>query len=404
MVGAELNCPFCNAALSGVVRSASGESASGERVVCPRCREPLPDALAAQLPSTPLPAPASTPTRSPVPGKTKTLLAILAVMALMALTAGIFAWTTKDFRRRNDYRTQKAADPETKSAAAADAAIVGFLPAKCNVVAALNVAALRQQAATRRLLDEPPLGAFARQVPRWTGLAWTDIDQIALGAEVTAKLPQLFIVVQTRQPYPAGKAAAALAPAVPTQHRNKTLVRFPLQPVGEGLLWRHSEQILVFVLGLDAVVTDDLDAIPSRPRPGLEGFAAPLRAALTERLPPVSAGWLAGHLGEPTGLAELLALTGQKHAALDMLLQTKTFVVSVQTHDQATLTGHFFTGSVKSRAKLQAFLESLRGPEATSLQVAGPPPDVTEPEAQWVTVQARGDLSAWLAASGPKRE
>lgn len=398
MVGAQLSCPFCNAALTGVVRSVSAE-----RVNCPRCGEPLPAALAAQLPSEPMPAVITSASRSPVPGKTKTLLAILAIMATMAVISGIFIWNTQEWRRKNDYRTQKKTDPDVQTRGPADVAILGFLPAKCNVLGAVNVADLRKQPTTRRLLDQPPLGPSARKVPEWTGLTWSDIEQIVLGAEVKGKLPQLFVVVQTRQPYAAGKIAAALAPAVPTKHRNKMLIRFPLQPLGEGLLWCHSDQLLVFVVGLDAVLTDDLDALPSRPRPGLEGFPAALRAAVTERLPPASACWLAGHFDEPSGLGEFLALTGQKNAALDVLLQTKTFVVSVQAQDQATLTGHFFTGEAKSAARLQALLESRRWPEAQSYKVAGPPLDVVEPESQWVTLQARGDLAAWLASLSPKR-
>lgn len=414
MIGTEFSCPFCNAALTGV-RSTGDErvinsaltgvvlSTTDKRVVCPRCGEPLPADLAAHLPSEPLPdaAPAAPP--SPVPGKTKTLLAILAVMATMALGAGIFIWNTQEWRRKNDVRTRQKTGPELQTRGVADADILGFLPARCNVLGAVNVAELRTQPATRRLLEGPPVGALAGKILEWTGLSWTDIDQFVLGAEVTGKLPQLFVVVQTRQPSAAGKIAAALAPAVPTRHRQKLLVRFPLQPLGEGLLWRHSEQILVFVLGLDAVTTDDLDALPSRPRPGLEGFPAPLRTALDERLPAASACWLAGHLDEPSGLGEFLALTGKKNAALDVLLQTKSFVVSVQAQDRPTLTGHFFTGEAKSAARLQALLERQRWPEAHSYKVAGPPPDVVESESQWVTFQARGDLAAWLASFNPKR-
>jgi hypothetical protein len=353
------------------------------------------------LPSGPIPAVASFAPSASGPGKTKTVLAIMAIMALMAVTAGVFVWYTQDFRRRNDFRAQKKIDPEQTGGP--DLAILGFVPVKCNVLGAVNIAELRKQAATRRLLEEPPLGAVARKIPQWTGLSWNDIEELALGAELRSKLPQLFVVVRTRLPYASGRLTAALAPAVPTKHRNKPLVRFPLQPLGEGLVWCHSEQILVFVLGLDAVATDDLDALPSRPRPGLEGFAAPLRGAVAERLPPASASWLAGHLDEPTGIAELLALTGQKFAALDVLLQTRTFVVSLQVQEQPTLTGHFFTGASTSSARLQALLESQQRPEALSYKVAGPPPDVLEPEAQWVTLQARGDLPGWLASMNRKR-
>ncbi len=396
MTGASVTCPYCNAPLAGIAGPTPGA-----RAACPRCGEFLPAALAAQLPSAAAPgadaaAADSAVPRSAVPGKARTLLAVLSIMALMAVGATIFVWYTKDFRRRNDYRIQKKNDPQAPPRPAADVAIVGLLPARCNVVGAVDVAELRRQPGTRRLLDEPPLGSIAGKVPHWTGLAWSDIEQIAVGAEIRGKLPQLFVLVQTRQPYSPAKVAAALAPATPTKHRQKVLVRFPLAPVGEGLLWCHSERVLVFVLGLDAVVADDLDAVTARPRPGLDGFPAPLRAALEERLPAGSACWLAGHFDDASGLADLLALSGPKNAALNVLLQTKTFVIGVQAQPEPTLTGHFFTGNAKSAARLQTLLESRSRPEAKSVKVAGPPPDVADPAAQWVTVQVRGDLAPWL--------
>lgn len=392
MPPAERTCPFCNADLAGVVRDTRAAP-----IPCPRCGEPLPLALCQQLPSTPAPAAnGADPAPAPVPGKTKTVLCILAIMAVMAAVAGVYTWNTQGLRRQNDFRTQKKTEP--KPLAAADVPILGFLPARCNVLAAVQVGELLRQPATRKLLEEPPLAAALGQLQQWTGLKLVDIEQIVVGAEIKSTLPQVMILVQTRQPYAQGKITAALAPARAAQHRNKTLIRFPLQPAGQGLLWCHSERLLVFVLALDAALTDDLDALPPQPRLGTEGFAAPLRAALTQRLPSASSLWLAGHFEEPSPVGELVGMALGKNADLATLLRTKTLVVSLQAQESPTLTGHFFTGDAKATARLQALLEARRGPETTSYKVAGPPPDQTEPDVQWVTLQARGDLAKILTA------
>ena len=399
MVVPELTCPFCNASLAKV-----GRGATDGRVACPRCGEQLPATVSAQLSTEPFPVANTARTDGlAVPGKWKTLIAILTVMLGMAAVATVFAFFTKDFRRQNDYRTRNKTNPAPRNSGA-EVPILGFLPARCNVLAALHVGELLKQPATRKLLEAPPLGLIVAKLPQWTGLTLGDIDQVVLGAEIKSKLPQLIVLVQTRQAYLPGKITAALAPAPPAKYRQKTLVRFPLQPVGEGLLWCHSERLLVFVLALDAVNTDDLDAVPPQPRAGTAGFAEPLRTALAQRLPTASAFWLAGHFEEPSALGDLLKLAGRKNGALETLVQSKTFVVSLQPQDNPTLTAHFFTGDAKTTGRLQALLEARRWPEAQSYKVAGPPPDVLAAEDQWVTLQARGDLAAWIASWSTMQE
>jgi len=398
-------CPFCNAPLTN-----PAPAALGARVVCPRCGEPLPEELVAQVgaaaqrsqpdaPSNFVPAPAP-------PGKSKTLFAVLGVMVVMAVLGAIYVMQTQQYRRGNDFRTQKKNEPALQSAPAAEAPILGLLPARCNVLADLHVAELLKQPATRRLFDtdttagtSSPIPLLANKLQQWTGLKLGDIEHLALGSEISTKLPQLVILVQTHQPYSPGKVNAALAPATPIKHRQKLLVRFPIPPAGEGLLWCHSERILALVLCPVAAQLDDLDAIPPQPRSGVEGFAAPLRAALTERLPSASVAWIAGNFDEPPPLSDLLKLAGVKNAALDMLLQTKTFVVSVQPQSPLTVLGHFRGRTGDDAGKLQAFLAEHRWAEAQSWKVEARPPDPADPESLWLTLQVRGDLAAWLAGA-----
>jgi hypothetical protein len=396
-------CPFCNAPLANVA-----PTAAGGRTLCPRCGEPLPGALIAQLGDAPpegRPAVPDDGVAAPAPpGKSKTLFAILAVMVVMAGLGSVYIWQTQQYRRNNDFRTQKKNEPTLQSAPAAEAPVLGLLPARCNVIANLHVAELLKEPTTRRLFDvettagqSSPISMLAGKLQQWTGLKLGDIEHIALGGEISTQLPQLVILVQTRQPYLPGKVTAALAPATPIKHRQKLLVRFPIPPAGEGLLWCHSERILALVLCPVAAQLDDLDAIPPQPRPGVEGFAAPLRSALTNRLPSTSVAWIAGHFEEPPPLSDLLKLAGIKNAAFDLLSQTKTFVVGLQPQNPLTVLGHFLGRTGDDTVKLQAFLAEHRWAEAKSWEVAARPPDAADPDSFWVTLQMRGDLAAWLA-------
>jgi hypothetical protein len=398
-------CPFCNAPLTNLA-----PAALGARVVCPRCGEPMPEAVVAQVGAAPLksrPAvPDNTVAAPASPGKSKTLFAILAVMVVMAVLGAVYVVQTQQYRRGNDFRTQKKNEPSLQSAPATEAPVLGLLPARCNLLADLHVTELLKQPATRRLFDADaaaghtsPIPLLAGKLQQWTGLKPSDIEHIAMGSEISTKLPQLVILVQTRQPYLPGKVTAALAPATPIKHRQKLLVRFPIPPAGEGLLWCHSERILALVLCPVAAQLDDLDAIPPQPRPGVEGFAEPLRTALTERLPSSSVAWIAGNFEEPPPLGDLLKLAGVKNAGLDMLSQTKTLVVSVQPQSPLTVLGHFRGRTPDDAVKLQAFLAEHRWAEAQSWKVEARPPEAADPDSFWVTLQVRGDLAAWLAGA-----
>jgi hypothetical protein len=347
----------------------------------------LPEALANELPQRADAAAATGPDAPLAPGKWKTLLTVLAVMAVMAATGAIYIWNTESFRRRHDSKEATTAD------------VLGYLPARCNILAVLQVAEMQKHPSTRRLLDEPrsvPFEFLAGKLLQWSGLQLGDIAQIAVGAEVNNTLPQLVILVQTKQPYLPGKVTAALAPAAAVHHRGKLLVRFPLEPTGEGLLWCHSERVLALILCLDAARIDDLDAIAKRPRPGFEGFAAPLRAALEERLPSTSLLWCAGHFEQPSALGDLLALAGQKGPWVEALMHTKTFTAGVQAEENLTLTGYIQARDAAGARKLEALLEKQRWPGAQSYKVAAAPADAKGFEANSVSVQVRGDVATWM--------
>src|SRR5262245_18924041 len=157
-------CPFCNAPLINLA-----PAVLGARVVCPRCGEPLPDALVAQVGAAPRESPSTATDENvatmPPPGKSKTLCAILAVMVVMAALGAIYVVRTQQYRRGNDFRTQKKNDPALQSAPAAEAPVLGLLPARCNVLADLHVAELLKQPVTRRLFNADVAAGNASPIP-----------------------------------------------------------------------------------------------------------------------------------------------------------------------------------------------------------------------------------------------
>jgi hypothetical protein len=351
----------------------------------------LPPGLAEAAPSKSLSQPEEQPTPTS-PGRGRTVAVVLALMLVMAgIGLGYALWTT-GFRRANDFRSKKGTPLVLQATAPAHVPALGLLPARSNVIAAINVAELLKQPASRPLLQEPRpalLSGLFAGLEKWTGLTPAYIDHIALASEVRADVPRLTVLVHTRQPYAPYKVAENLAPAQPAKHRNKLLVRFPLDP-GEGLLWAHSERVLALVLCIDAAKTDDLDAISTQPRPPLEGFAKPLRDAIEQRLDKQSALWIAGDLGDSTVISDALSLTGVTTKGWAPLLSAKRFVAGVTPRGELTLVAHLFTGEAKAAASLKEWLEKRRWPEATSHKVEAPPADALSSE-QWVTLQVRGD-------------
>ncbi|MCS7047262.1 MAG: hypothetical protein NZO58_12965, partial [Gemmataceae bacterium] len=375
---------------------AAPASADVERPACPRCGELLPAAIRSLLPTAPpVEASPSPPPRAQLPGKRRTVAAILAVMACMAAISAVFIWFTTGFRRHNDFRTLK---PRTVTPAApvGSASLVGYLPPRCNVLASVHVTELLRRPDSKSFLEQTrPLGLewLLERLEQWTGLKLQEFEQIALGSEIIGRLPQLFVVLQTRRPFeaphgfPAGKAG-------PSQlYRGRPLYRFGLQPIGEAILWRHSERLLVVVACFDAAKTNDLDGVPDRPHNGFDGLTHALRAALTQRLPAGCPLWIAGNFDNAAWLRNLPLSRGWP--GLELVAMTSTMVVALEPQETTTLVGHLRPADVKNVDRLVELLtkEPTRLP---GLKVVGPPPDAKSDEA-WVTFQARGQVGDWLA-------
>src|SRR5438105_4073840 len=148
MRSAPAACPFCNAELPPL-----SASPLAPRTPCPRCGEPVPsdrfpvDATA--IAAGPPPVKPSLPDR-----KRFTLRVLLSIMAGMAALALVFALLTQKTRRDRDPQPRPE-PPEQLAQAPAQLLGLRYLPRGSNLVAAVQVAALRENAAGQALLREP---------------------------------------------------------------------------------------------------------------------------------------------------------------------------------------------------------------------------------------------------------
>jgi hypothetical protein len=274
---------------------------------------------------------------------------------------------------------------------------LGYLPADTNVVAAVHVAEALQDAEGKKLLEPSrlgPLGPGLASIEKWTGLKPEQLDHLVFGLRVNDQLPQLTVVVRTRQPYRRDVLAAALHPSKPTERDNKPLYCFKLGRFGDAVLWCAGEQTLVLIARLDGAGARDMDAVPLAPRAGSEGLPDALQSFLKERLPGGAVAWVAGHLDQPETARNWLAFTGLPEGERNVLAQVRTFGAGLRLHPDVALSGAFQCADAESARALEEILDRQRG-EGVTLKMVGPSAQA-DPKSNWLTFQAKADPEALL--------
>jgi predicted Zn finger-like uncharacterized protein len=377
-----ISCPYCNSVLShDDVRGADG------KVRCPRCGEPLPVTLHEPRPSLTFGTTTSPPEKASWSNRTIGF-SVLGVMVLMAIGGLTLALLTVESRRKNDYRVTKSTHPPTAIQAPGEVAGLGFLPPEVNFVAAMQVAELLKDPEGKKLLEAPrpaAINVLLDAVQKWTRLRAEDLDQIAAGTEIKDKLPQLTVVVTTRNAYDPAALAKALQPSEPTEYRRKKLFRFAAQP-GECMLWCPEPRTLVLLIRLDALKLTDLESIPLMPRKGASAVPAAIKEVM-ERISKQSLIWVAGDFRETDALRELLPLAPLPAELARFLMKLTAIGLSVSSQDGLVLVGDFRAGADVARV-LEKELKGLRVPNMQWM-VAAPPPELSGTTGQWTTLQLR---------------
>ena len=309
-------------------------------------------------------------------------------LTMAALTVAFTFWT-QGFRRQNDFKKGHiATDPA--SSIPDEMTSLGLVPARCNVLGAINLADLRANpVAKKAFLDQPPrsLVWLADRLKDATGLSLDDLDQIAVGIEMTDQLPKIFVVVQTRAAYDPQAILKSFAPAKTQSLRNRPLVRFTLNPVGDGIAWCVSDRHIAFLFRVEPGKLDDLESIPVRPRQKLEGSSDAIRALVKDRVDKQSLAWLAADLAPASGMLDFLNVVGARVEPYRPLLDAKALAINIKTDRDVVVLGHVLARSPKDIKKLEDCLRDFDWRGESSKKVEATPPDAgADP---WVTLQLR---------------
>lgn len=367
-------CPFCNSRLE---RRAAA---------CPRCDARLPEDIVAKLPEVAVAAGAP-PVSPAVPGKKKTITAVLGIMALMAGITVVFVLATQDYRRQNDVKKGYVLiDPASQSPE--DMTAVGFLPARCTVIGGVNLADVRNNPLVKKALLEKPARSINFLVDQLkdAGLSLDNLDQVAIGLDIAEVPPKIYVIAQTRGPYDPAAVMKAFAPHKETSLRNRPLVMFPLPQLGQGAAWCVGERHVAFLFSF-AADRADLEAIPNTSREKLAGSSKKLQSLVkdVDRQSPL---WLAGDLEKKDGLDALLVLADTR--PYKDFLDARAITLSVKGDDDLVVLARVLADSTKSAAAIEAKLNELDGRGEKSKKVVAAPAG----EDPWVSIQLRYEPGA----------
>ncbi|MBI3823167.1 MAG: hypothetical protein HY289_10880 [Planctomycetes bacterium] len=392
----EAACPYCNAILPSLTAAPAAE-----KLPCPRCGELVPASRWQVDASVTPPSPAmSAAIGAGRPGKRKTAVIIVSIMVTMAVVGLSYALWTIQVRRDRDPKPML--DPITYRKPL-ELKGLGYLPKDCDIIVGLHLAELlADKKVGKPLLEEPRPAALdwvAKQLPRMTGMPLEEIDHVLLAGSFDQA--QVVMVVKTRRAYSLEKIVESVHPTRSGQHEKLALYEFPLNPMGEAMLWCVEEKTLVCVIRLEPPKVEHLRGLSATPRKVEDVLPATLHDALAKRLARQQYAWAAGRFDRLGLLKEALMLIPPDKAAL--LKDLKTFAVGLEPVEGLTLTGHFHMNDAKSAGKLKTFLENVTIDGATQ-KLAMPKDDKEE---QWLTWQLRGDPAAmrtWLnQGREPKR-
>jgi hypothetical protein len=380
-----LVCLYCNSVLT------PDPETGAPPPTCPRCDARLPtDASIAVRSGSPPPAAASVAPNGS--GKTRTLLVLLGMMALIAIATAIYIYCSQYIRRGHDFKNVVPA-PSTPApptaAPPADRPLVGWLPARCNVVGAVHVADLRSNPAANRALlakeGSSRIASLGKLLEAQTGLTLDDLDEVVAGIETAGDFPKLYVLLRTRKAYDPAAVLKLTDRTKAETVRGRPVGRFSAFNIVEGLVWPIDERMLAIVLRVQPGPLVELESIPQEPREKMSGSSETLRKLVAE-LPGQSLAWMAGDVAKDS-LFDLLSVFQARTDGMRSLLEAKAFRVSLTADADVTLQGAFLMPSTKAMDEAKPKLEALdwRGPK--SLKIETSPADA----APWVFVQARYD-------------
>jgi hypothetical protein len=317
-------------------------------------------------------------------------------MALMAVGGLTFALLTMQARRSHDYREQpNKLVPVVRSVPPAGLAGLGYLPDGTNLVAAVHVAELRATPAGRAFLERAELGGSGlsmADVEKNVGLGREDIDHVVFGVRLLDKqFPRLVLIVQTRQPYDAGRVRSALKAERPIDVGKKKVYQFNLEkPRWNAYLWCAAPTTLVV-----GTSREDIAAAPDERAAGLEQLPESLQAFIKERLRTGTQAWLAGH-AENWDTIRLLAATVLSEENQKVIAAIQTFGFWLRLHDQVEVRGALHCTDAAGAQLVEKALSRALARDNSYLNVLGSSPEARKVADELVKSLQVKQADAWL--------
>jgi hypothetical protein len=292
--------------------------------------------------------------------------------------------------------------PPVRRVAPAELEGLGYLPVGTNAVMAIHVAQALESPAGRAFLARSQLassGIGLADVQEATGLSREQIDHIVLGIRLDdSLLPAPVLVIQTRQPFDAGKVRSALKARHHPEVGGKEVSEFELPRLKlNALLWCPTDRVLVVTIARKV-----MEQLPLTPDAGAGRLVPPLRDYLKQRMPAGVEAWATGHWSDadtaPLLLASLLPPDDRK-----LLTAVRTFGFWLRIDESIHLNAAIectdagkaqaLGDRLKRRAKDGAdFLKVLGGGERAEIVSRELSRTLrVEQKEKWVTLEATAD-------------
>jgi hypothetical protein len=299
-------------------------------------------------------------------------------MAAAAAGGLTFALLTVHTRREHDYQAQPTvpAPPVVRTVPPAELGGLGYLPARTNLVAAVHVAEAMRTPAGRAFLDRAELagtGFHLADIERDIGISRDDIDHIVFGVRLLDKQiqPRLALIVQTRQPYDAGRLRAGLKAGRREKIGQKEIYHFNLEkPALSAVLWCAAANTLVV-----GISRDDLAALPNNRAANLEQLPDALQQFIRQHLKPGTQAWLAGHVDDWEPVLPFTAALKVSDENRTLLAGLRTFGFWLRFDEQVEVRGAAQCADAAGATLLQKLLTRVLAKENKYLNVLGSTPE-----------------------------
>jgi hypothetical protein len=343
------------------------------------------------------------------------VLFVLGNMLFMAGVALPFALLTTDSRRQHDPKNlpdDKEPPPATvgRRVAPGQLPALGYLPRDTNLVAGLHVRELLQEKGGREFLEQggwsPAREMDVLKMTRgWTGLPPEAIDHVVAGSRPGQALlpkfnvPQLFIVVQTREPYDLKGFSKEVTSGRKDQLHQRPLYYFQPNKM-QGFLWCPTDRTFVVGVLPDLANAGEVEALlravlPARPHAGAEALPGRLRACLQQRVGRGTLLWVAGQ-DVPTFLLRPLVPFDKENKGRGLGLdKIQTFHLGLRfRHEDVALAAEFQCTDAGAALRLERFLKDMKLEGLEAPRVAGALPALT-----WAPAFAWGPAPLATAAA-----